>query len=282
MNSDAYTLCTGSVTIPAWSGELESVYFCPQTKASTAPLYFDDCSMIYLNDPSSLKALVESLQNTDLSGYTKESGDAFKAALETAKLLVDHPAALKAQLEQAAASLEQTAASLEQMPEEPVEGTDRVPRPRGWIHYHQNSEMAAQLAREVRELGSDAFCVQADVTSLAEVQQMAQEIERCFTPVDLLVANAYIHLKQEPPFLQTPIEDYIEQYNGTVLQNLHLIHTFIPKMQQQGGDRYIGINTVASVNCLTMQAAYSTSKRALDGLLRTLAKEVAKDHILVN
>ena len=107
-------------------------------------------------------------------------------------------------------------------------------------------------------------------------------IERCFTPVDILVANAYIHLKRQPPLLQTPIEDYIEQYNGTVLQNLHLIHTFIPKLQQQGGGRYIGINTVASVNCLTTQAAYSTSKRALDGLLRTLAKEVAKDRILVN
>lgn len=150
------------------------------------------------------------------------------------------------------------------------------------IHYHQNREMAAQLKKEVEALGSKAFCVQADLASSGEVRQMAEEIERCFTPVDILVANAYIHLKRQPPLLQTPIEDYIEQYNGTVLQNLHLIHTFIPKLQQQGGGRYIGINTVASVNCLTTQAAYSTSKRALDGLLRTLAKEVAKDRILVN
>lgn len=50
VNSDAYTLCTGKVTIPAWSGELEDVYFCPQTKANIAPLYFGDCSMISMMD----------------------------------------------------------------------------------------------------------------------------------------------------------------------------------------------------------------------------------------
>ena len=139
VNSDAYTLCTGKVTIPAWSGELEDVYFCPQTKANIAPLYFDDCSMIYLNDPSSLKALIESLQNTDLSGYTQMSIDAFKTALQTAKLLADHPAALQAQLDRAAASLELAAESLQQQPEEPV-----IEWVLGW--HRQNGEWTYRLS----------------------------------------------------------------------------------------------------------------------------------------
>ena len=58
----------------------------------------------------------------------------------------------------------------------------------------------------------------------------------------------------------------------------------VGKIMQQGGKggRIIQISSQAGKNGYTAMGAYVSSKHAVLGLTKTMAKELAKDHILVN
>src|SRR4051812_4392857 len=58
------------------------------------------------------------------------------------------------------------------------------------INYHANADAAAEVAAKVRALGRRAEAFQADVTSEADCQRLANEAVAAFGRVDILVNNA--------------------------------------------------------------------------------------------
>lgn len=150
------------------------------------------------------------------------------------------------------------------------------------IHYHQNEAKASELAHEVVAMGRRAFIVQADVTKQQDVQAMQAQIAEHFGMVDTIIANAVVQYTWEK-VLDQPIEDYRSQFESCVLHNVYLAKAFLPAMiaKQQGG-RMIGINTECAMQNFPGQSAYVAGKRGMDGVYRTLAKEVGEHQITVN
>lgn len=149
------------------------------------------------------------------------------------------------------------------------------------IHYNQNQAKAEELADELKDMGRQAFLVQADVTKLEAVMNMQKAVFEQGKPVDILVANAVIQYPWTS-VLEQPIEDYVSQFESCVLQSVHLAKAFLPAMIERKSGRMIGINTECAMQNAVHQSAYVAGKRGMDGVYRVLAKEVGAHQITVN
>lgn len=150
------------------------------------------------------------------------------------------------------------------------------------VHYLHSEQQAQAVAAEVRAAGVRAFAVQADVTKRMDVMRMAQQIEDALGMPDIVVANAVIQIHPWSPVLEESPEDYESQFLSCVMQSVYLAKSFVPAMREKGYGRYIAINTECAVEAAAGSSAYVAGKRGLDGLVRTLAKEVGEDQITVN
>jgi NAD(P)-dependent dehydrogenase (short-subunit alcohol dehydrogenase family) len=77
------------------------------------------------------------------------------------------------------------------------------------INYYQN-EAAAKTHLPRRELGSDGFLIQADVSSPVDISHMFQRVQDEFGKLDIFVSNAR---SEVPAFYQSPMEITLEQWD---------------------------------------------------------------------
>lgn len=149
------------------------------------------------------------------------------------------------------------------------------------LHYCRSLEGAQRAARDVEAAGRRAFLVQCDITDGAQVQAMQKTVAAEFGKVDLLVANAVIQFAWKS-VLEQPLEDFQSQFDSCAMQTVHLAKAFLPDMIDQNYGRVVAINTECSAMADPNTAAYTAGKRALDGIVRCLAKEVGCHGITVN
>ncbi len=149
------------------------------------------------------------------------------------------------------------------------------------LHYCRSAERAEQTAEAIRSTGRRAFTVQCDVTNFAQVQRMQEEVSAQFGTVDLLVANAVIQYEWKS-VLDQPLADFQSQFASCAMQTVHLAKVFLPAMIQNNYGRIVAINTECAAMAEPNNAAYTAGKRALDGVVRCLAKEVGGHGITVN
>jgi 3-oxoacyl-[acyl-carrier protein] reductase len=147
--------------------------------------------------------------------------------------------------------------------------------------YLQNEAMAKTLADEVRGLGRRALAVQADITNEASVMAMRDRIGATLGQPHIIVNNAVIQY-QWVSVLEQNLADYESQFRSCVLHNVLMAKAFVPAMIERKGGRVIAISTECAMQCVSPQSAYVSGKRGMDGVLRTLAREIGVHQITVN
>lgn len=138
------------------------------------------------------------------------------------------------------------------------------------------------LTQAVSEIGSNrvSHCV-ADVTRSGDNQRMIEVASERYGGVDVLLANAGIE------GTVGSIVDYDEAvFDAVIGVNvkgvwLGLKHT-IPAMTRRGGGSIIITSSVAGVRGGGTMSAYTTSKHAVIGMMRSASKEGAAHNIRVN
>jgi len=148
-------------------------------------------------------------------------------------------------------------------------------------HYFKNKEKADEIVQDIINTGVRAIAVQADITDEASVNLMRDKIKKELGDPDIVVNNAVIQY-QWTSVLEQSLGDFQSQFDSCVKSNVLTAKAFIPAMIEKGGGRFIGINTECSYLCNANSAAYASAKRGMDGLYKTLAKEVGKYNINVN
>jgi len=150
------------------------------------------------------------------------------------------------------------------------------------VNYLQNKAKAEELVQELtRDYNVRAIAVQADVTDEASVNAMRDTTVQNLGAPDIVVNNAVIQYKWVT-ILEQDLRDFQSQFDSCVMHNVLMAKAFIPAMIEKKAGRFIGINTECSYLCNANSAAYASAKRGMDGLYRTLAKEVGKFNINVN
>ncbi|GHU03678.1 beta-ketoacyl-ACP reductase [Spirochaetia bacterium] len=149
------------------------------------------------------------------------------------------------------------------------------------VHYHKNREKAEELVRMITSGGGKALAVQADITDPDSMKALALALRQGLGDPDIVVNNA-VSQYQWTSILEQDIDDFTDQFETCVRQNVLSAKTFIPAMMEKGGGRFIGINTECSALCKAGSGAYASAKRGMDGLYRVLAKETGPRGVTVN
>lgn len=150
------------------------------------------------------------------------------------------------------------------------------------VHYMHNAEKANDLVTELRESGVQSLAVKADITDSDSVFAMAGAVQAGLGQPDIVVANAVIQIHPWSSVLEEDPADYESQFRSCVMQTVYLAKAFLPAMIQRQYGRYVAINTECSIEAAPDSSAYVSGKRGLDGVIRTLAKEVGEHQVTVN
>ena len=142
-------------------------------------------------------------------------------------------------------------------------------------------EGGQETVEKVRSMGRKSFFFEVDATRWDQVKAMVDGVLKHFSKVDILVNSAGI-LGPVVPLWEYPVEDWdrVMEINlkGTFLCCKAVI---VPMLEQKSG-RIVNIASIAGKEGNPMMNAYSTSKAAIIGFTKSLAKEVAQQNIMVN
>ena len=138
------------------------------------------------------------------------------------------------------------------------------------------------LAAAVDDIGSNqvSYCV-TDVTNADENDEMIAVAEARYGAVNILLANAGIEGAVKPTLEYD--EETFDHVMAVNVKGVWLgLKSVIPAMLKCGGSSIVITSSVAGLSGGPNVAPYSTSKHAVIGLMRSVAKEYAAMNIRVN
>lgn len=145
----------------------------------------------------------------------------------------------------------------------------------------KESTAKAALDRVKAEVpGAKADAIWPDLTDPTSVADAFAGVRKKFGSIDILANNAGISQS-------TPLYDYTESEIEKIL-DLNVKAVFICSqaaariMKEQGGGVIVNTSSVVSLYGQSSGCGYPASKYAVNGLTRSLARELAKDRIRVN
>jgi 3-oxoacyl-[acyl-carrier protein] reductase len=147
----------------------------------------------------------------------------------------------------------------------------------------RNAERGDAVATEIAETQRRAFAITTDVADPDSVARMAQTVEREFGRIDILVNNAAIFstLKMRP-FDQIPLDEWEAVLRVNVTGAFLCSRAVVPAMRRARFGRIINMASGAVTLGRPNYLHYITSKAALEGMTRSLARELGPDGITVN
>ena len=132
-----------------------------------------------------------------------------------------------------------------------------------------------------KKYGEDGFYFrELDGCSFADVNQFVLEVCRRFKGVDTLINNAAINV--EGVFTLTGLMAVDAALSANLRGPIFLTQACVKAMLRQGHGNIINISSINGVRGNKGVAVYSATKAALDGLTRSLARELGSRKIRVN
>ncbi|GLH79955.1 3-ketoacyl-ACP reductase [Bradyrhizobium sp. SSBR45G] len=150
------------------------------------------------------------------------------------------------------------------------------------IHYLTARDVAERLCDELNELEPQRACtISGDVARLEDVEAMRPIVESRLGPVDIVVNNAVTWFDEGPVIDQTA-DQFDRVFRSSVLQAWATARVFSGPMIERRWGRLISLGTEMTSLALPNRAPYTAAKCAMDGMLRSLAKELGEHGITVN
>lgn len=138
----------------------------------------------------------------------------------------------------------------------------------------------AKLTAAREKLGEGCMPLQGDLTDLASIPGMVDQIYRKYGRIDVLVNNAGINMKKE--FTEVADEDFQRILLTNVTAVFALSREVAKCMINQGKGSIINISSMASQYGIPKVIAYTASKSAIEGMTRAMAVDLSPRGIRVN
>jgi p-cumic alcohol dehydrogenase len=134
-----------------------------------------------------------------------------------------------------------------------------------------------------RALGDGAVAMRVDVTDTKSVEAMVDAARDAFGRIDILVNNAALYATLKGGRFEKIDE---AEWDAAMRVNVKGIwqccKAVVPEMRKAGGGSIINIASLAATYGTPFALHYTTSKAAVIGLTRGLARELGRDNIRVN
>jgi len=147
------------------------------------------------------------------------------------------------------------------------------------VNYVSSRDGAEKVVNEIVDAGGQAIALPANVALEFEVNARFDEVKAKFGCVDILVNNAGVY--SFSALEEVTADSYRRMYDINVLSVLQATRSALPLFPEAGG-AIINISSTASVTSPGMASVYASSKSAVDGITRSLAKELGSRNIRVN
>ena len=148
------------------------------------------------------------------------------------------------------------------------------------LNYNNSKEQAEKIQQELLEQGNEIEIIKADVSKREETEKLIQFAINKFNKIDVLINNAGI--SQEGLFTDVTEEEWQKiistNLNSVFYCNQQALKYMIP--EQQGC--IINISSIWGETGASCEVAYSTTKAAINGMTKALAKEIGPSNIRVN
>jgi 3-oxoacyl-[acyl-carrier protein] reductase len=148
------------------------------------------------------------------------------------------------------------------------------------VNYASNAGAAAEVSREILEIGGRVLVYQANVAEPAEADAMIKAANAEFGGLDILVNNAGI--TRDNLILRMRDEDWDRVLGVNLKGAFNCTRAAARGMIKKRYGRIINISSVVALTGNAGQANYCAAKAGLIGLTKAMAKELGSRNITVN
>jgi NAD(P)-dependent dehydrogenase (short-subunit alcohol dehydrogenase family) len=144
----------------------------------------------------------------------------------------------------------------------------------------RRAELGDRVVSEIRSSRGEAIFIAADVTRAEDCRRSIDETLAAFGRIDILFNNA--GLVTQGTLEETSEEDWTRTFDVNVKGTYLMTKLVLPIMREQGGGVIVNNGSDWGIVGGPHYTAYSASKGAVVLLTKSVALEVARDHIRVN
>jgi 3-oxoacyl-[acyl-carrier protein] reductase len=148
------------------------------------------------------------------------------------------------------------------------------------VNYRSHPELAERVVEDIRSAGGEAIAIGADVSKEDDVARMVEQAASRYGGIDILVNNAAMDPRKTWHEITVEDWDYIMGVN--VRSQFLCAKAAFPYMQRQQYGKIINVSSVTFFTGQKQFLHYVTSKGAIVGFTRALAREVGEHNITVN
>ncbi len=148
------------------------------------------------------------------------------------------------------------------------------------LNYNNSKEQAEKIQQELLEQGKEIEIIKADVSKREETEKLIQFAINKFNKIDVLINNAGI--SQEGLFTDVTEEEWQKIINTNLNSVFYCNQQALKYMIQEQQGCIINISSIWGEAGASCEVAYSTTKAAINGMTKALAKEVGPSNIRVN
>lgn len=148
------------------------------------------------------------------------------------------------------------------------------------LNYNKSEKSARQIKQNLEEEGFMIDIFKADVSKREEVKQLIEFVLKKYEKIDVLINNAGI--ARINMFSDVTEKEWDEIMNVNLKSAFFTIQEVLPSMIHQKQGLIINISSIWGLVGASCEAVYSASKAGLDGLTKSLAKELGLSNIRVN
>lgn len=146
--------------------------------------------------------------------------------------------------------------------------------------YNTSKEKARCLQQELDSRYGGVLALECDVTNPKSVFAAIDAAKKRFGKIDILVNNAGVAMSGL--LIDTSLDEFKRVFDVNVNGTFNVTKAVLPDMLSSGRGSIVNVSSVWGIKGASMEVAYSSSKAAIIGFTKALAKEVAPMGVLVN
>lgn len=145
---------------------------------------------------------------------------------------------------------------------------------------NRTKELGDAVKREIEALGRKCLAVQADVSNQQQVEDLVRQAQELFPTLDILVNNAGI--TKDQLFMRMSAEEWRQVMAINLDGMFYMTRAVIRAMVKQRWGRIINISSVVGFTGNPGQVNYSSTKSAMIGFTKSIAKELGSRNVTCN
>ncbi len=147
-------------------------------------------------------------------------------------------------------------------------------------NYNNSEEQAKKLQQELKNENIDIDIFKANISKREDVKKIVEFTLNKYKKIDILINNAGID--QEKMFQDITDDDFQNIINTNLYSVFCVTQEVINSMIKNKKGCIINISSIYGISGGSCAALYSASKAGIDGITKSLAKELGPSNIRVN